>query len=293
MQTHATLVAILGGRPQLVTFMLDKLLAHGEPIDQVVVLYLAYYPRSKVAYQRLVEAFTGDHYAGRPCRFRGVPIRAGKDNLLDIRTPQEAEIVRQNVHFLLGELKEQGHIIHLGLSGGRRLISFTALAAAMQYLTPADHIWHLNVTPELGDTDPEDALLHAPEDSEVYLLPVPFVPWAAYFPGLVPLLTPSREGLPDPIMPWLSSDDRACCVAAWRMLTIRQREVLEALAEGLPRKEIAQRLGISASTVDSHRNNILSQCSQVWFERQGKEVSLQYIKRCFASFIPVAKLWNP
>lgn len=41
-------------------------------------------------------------------------------------------------------------------------------------------------------------------------------------------------------------------------LTAREREVLQLLAEGLPNRKIAQQLGISVKTVESHRSNMMS-----------------------------------
>jgi DNA-binding NarL/FixJ family response regulator len=41
------------------------------------------------------------------------------------------------------------------------------------------------------------------------------------------------------------------------MLTDREREVLQLIAEGLSSKEIAKMLGVSLKTVDSHRSNLM------------------------------------
>ena len=46
--------------------------------------------------------------------------------------------------------------------------------------------------------------------------------------------------------------------AAYGALTPREQEVMRWFAEGLPGKEIAEKLFISPKTVDNHRNNILS-----------------------------------
>ena len=42
-------------------------------------------------------------------------------------------------------------------------------------------------------------------------------------------------------------------------LTPRQREILQFIAEGLTSKEIAQKLGLSAKTVQTHRSDLMEQ----------------------------------
>ena len=41
------------------------------------------------------------------------------------------------------------------------------------------------------------------------------------------------------------------------LLTDREREILQLVAEGRTNKEVASRLGLSVHTVDTHRGNIL------------------------------------
>lgn len=47
-------------------------------------------------------------------------------------------------------------------------------------------------------------------------------------------------------------------IAGTPVLTTREKEVLELIAEGLTNNEIAQKLFISVSTVDTHRKNLLA-----------------------------------
>ena len=42
------------------------------------------------------------------------------------------------------------------------------------------------------------------------------------------------------------------------MLTLREREVLQLLTEGVPNRNIAKKLGISVKTVESHRGNMMT-----------------------------------
>jgi hypothetical protein len=66
---RVTLLATLGGQPQVVTFALDLLLARGIPIRDVLVVHLADpSPRLRRARERLAAEFVGDRYAGYPCR---------------------------------------------------------------------------------------------------------------------------------------------------------------------------------------------------------------------------------
>ena len=283
--TKTTLVAILGGKPQLVSFLLDLLLARGEHIDQVVVVYLAHYPRSQVAFQRLADEFSGGTYRENPCRFRGAPIQAGRNELFDIRTPEEVEIVHRNIHQLLSDLKEQRQRIHLGLGGGRRLISLIALAAAMQYLSPLDRLWHIHVPPELSKQPPDQAVLHAPANAEVYLVPVPFVPWVSYFPGLSTLLNRSLQEVGESSAYFLAQDERDRCRRVWEKLTARQKRVLEEYAQGLSRQEVARKLGVTEGTVSDHRDSILMQCKLVWEAQDGLEFHDKFLQQRFGPFL--------
>jgi CRISPR-associated protein Csx14 len=95
MKTPTTLVATLGGKPQLVTFMLDILLAQGEPISQVIVVYPARQARSQAAFERLECEFAAGSYNGQPLQSGGHS-HAG-----------EVEAVRHSTHELLYELKQQ------------------------------------------------------------------------------------------------------------------------------------------------------------------------------------------
>ncbi|PIZ26279.1 MAG: histidine kinase, partial [Chloroflexi bacterium CG_4_10_14_0_8_um_filter_57_5] len=208
-------------------------------------MYLASGQRYQEAYQRLAGEFIADRYANQTCHLRGEPVRDGASQALatsgqtlaDVITPNEVEAVRRKVHQLLADLKDQGQRIHLSLSGGRRVMALIALSAAMQYLTPMDRVWHIYTPPDLTEQARGGAIMHARPDAGIRLVPVPFVPWAAYFPGLAPLLSSSPQEMREAALTWLSEAERERCHQVWDSLTPRQRDALRAFANGMGRQQ--------------------------------------------------------
>lgn len=281
---HTTLIALLGGQPQVVTFTLDLLLARGEKIDQVVILYPSSNPRYHEAYLRLAQEFAGDRYLNQPCHLRNVTVNLGGAALEDVRSPGEVEAVRRTLHELLAQLKDAEHTLHLSLTGGRRIMALIALSAAMQYLTPVDHIWHIHTPADLIEEARDGALMHAPREAGVHLVSVPFVPWVAYFPGLAPLLARSQQELREADLGWLDEPERERCRQVWEGLTKRRKEVLRAFALGLARQQVAAKLTIETSTVDTHRDAILKVCRQVW-DSYEEEFNIYFLRERFGPYL--------
>ncbi len=275
-EANLSLVATLGGQPQVVTFTLDLLLARGEPVNQVILIFPGGDDRYRRAYQRLAQEFQGDMYRGRPCRLRRVDVAREGRSLADLRAPSDVEAARRTIYALFADLKARGERLHLSLSGGRRVLALTALSAAMQYLTPADRIWHIYTPAEIAAQARDGRMLHAPPESGVALIEVPFVPWTAYFPGLKSVL-----GLAPAAAGWLSDEDGQRCRALWGNLTPRERDALRALADGLSRKEAAADLGIAVATLDSHVKHILQKSRRVWGQ---EDISREFLREKFALF---------
>jgi len=62
MKLQTTLIATFGGQPQIITFTMDLLLAMGQEIDQVIVVYLASSQRYQDSFRKLAGEFPGDQY---------------------------------------------------------------------------------------------------------------------------------------------------------------------------------------------------------------------------------------
>lgn len=269
---------------------LDLLLARGEAIDQVVLIYMASNPRYFQAFQRLTGEFSGDRYQGRMCRLRGIPIRLANADLAEARSPVEVDAVWQTFHRVLSDLKSNAQQIHLSLTGGRRIMALAALSAAMLDFTTADHAWHIYTPPDVTEQIKASGALRAPPDSGVCLVPVPLTPWVTYFPGLREVLGQSPLRARATKMGWLDEADRARCHRAWEALTLRQRETLQALCETESRQEAAAKLNIQS--VDDHKTEIFRQCRLAWENDDAGRIDLAFLRKHFRPFLAEEGLLN-
>ncbi|GAB4580219.1 MAG: CRISPR-associated ring nuclease [Anaerolineales bacterium] len=277
----STLVATLGGQPQVVTFTLDLLLAQGEQIEQVVIVYLASSPRYYQAARLLAGEFAGDRYQQRAIHFRSLPVQMGGKKLEEARTRTEVEAVRVTFFDLFSTLKAQGRRLHLSLTGGRRIMALLALSTAMHHFTTEDQVWHLYTPDEIAKKARDGAILHVSPAEDVHLISVPLVPWGSYLPGLRPLLGASPQAVR--AQGWQDEAEHARCQTVWNSLTPRQRAVLEVLAYGLLREQAANRLGVAVTTLDSHKTEIFRQCQLAWSEEV--KIDLQFLRERFKPFL--------
>jgi CRISPR-associated protein Csx14 len=259
-ERRETALITMGGQAQVVTFALDALLARGHPIGAALVLHMAPDdPRVRRALAQVSREFAGGRYAGRPMTFRHLAAADGERPLAAVRDEAEAEAAWHTARNLLAQLKATGDGLHLCIAGGPRMLALTLTSAALLQCGHRDQIWHLYTPRAFLQRARDGAILHAPPDAGVQLVPVPFAPWGAYFPTLRTLSQP--EGNPANA---LDPADAARCRAVWQRLTQRQRDVARALAEGLTPQEAADALVISLKTLDSHKTEILAECRVAW-----------------------------
>ncbi len=270
----------MGGQAQVVTFALDALWERGEAIGTAVVLHVSPdEPRVRQALAQLSAEFAGERYRGRPCAFRHLAVQAHGQPLPAIRTDLEAEAVWTLARDLLAELKRAGSQLHLCIAGGPRLLALTLTTAAMLQCDHRDRLWHLYTPREFLEQARDGAILHAPPEVGVRLIPVPLVPWGAYFPALRTLTQPlAPVSPPDPA-------DLTCCAAVWARLTDRQREVLQVLAGGLSPQAAAEQLGITLNTLDTHKTEIFAECRVAWGLAEDARLTYHFLREKFGPWL--------
>jgi CRISPR-associated protein Csx14 len=268
-RTKHILLATLGGQPQVVTYILDLLLAYPFPINEVIVVHPASYPGLQQAIVMLNAEFAGDNYTYhgqvRRIHFRRHVIRYYGRPVEDIVDGQTADGVLDTMGELIHDLKQQQYIIHLAITGGRRLMSFLSFSAALLHFTHEDRVWHLYTPEEIQQQARGGELMHVEPEAGVRLIEVPFFRAAQSI--LAYQLTnnaPNASTLLRRQAEQRRAEERARCQQVLDQLTPRLREVLKAFARGLDPQSVAQELSISLSTVSSHTNKLLTVCREVW-----------------------------
>src|SRR5260370_10870460 len=285
--TH-TLVATLGGQPQIVTFTLDLLLKRGIPICEVIVVHPACSPRMQQSLDRLRAEFAGDHYTfeGRslPVHFRQqVLTRYDNNDIIDdIIDEPTAHGTLDTIGELIRDLKQQQHIIHFSISGGRRLMAFLAFSAALLYFESPDELLHLYTPEAVQRRDDDSCIMHiSPQDGR-RLVEVPFARAAQPFLALMLKRTPSdtirtqREQQ--------QAENQLRCKQVVDALTEKQCEVLQALAQGLHPDEVAHVLGLKSSTISHHTNIIYRECRNTWNLPEKPVVNYLFVQARFADY---------
>lgn len=281
----STMIATLGGKPELVTLALDALLRQGEEVETVIVLHPATTnPRIHAALQTLHREFSDGAYAAGNCRFERCPLMLDDVELDDIRNDHEVAATQQTVQELISTLKRQNRKLHLCLAGGRRMMGMLVLSSAALLCDHRDRLWHLYGSDAFKAQVKAERLLHAPAGADVRLVPIPLVPWGTYFPGLRVAAQTPQEAVAGQ-MEWLTGANDEQCQAVYRQLTERQREVLDAFAQGLRPKEVAEQLVISLATVNSHKTVILDHCRNSWQVEADEVIDYHWLRDRFALFM--------
>ncbi len=285
-RVRTVMVATVGGQPQVVTFALDALLAQGVSVEEIYLLHLSpRNPRVAASLKRLLAEFEAGIYraANHPCRVHRVPLKDGVNVLEDIRNQRESQAVLGSVQQLLMELKRQGHAVHLCVAGGRRVVALLAVSAAALLCDHRDRVWHIYTPDAIRAQAEEGAIMHVPPEAGVRLVPVPLVPWGEYFPALRSLALGGEETLARHLRR-LSAEEERRCQTVWARLTPRQQDVLRAFARGLRPQEVAQTLGVSLNTVNSHKTAILAECRNAWDMEEGSWLDYRFLREQFAPF---------
>lgn len=249
--SETILFATLGSEPQVITLLLDALLARGERIARVVVLHTdPTLPPVSEAVPALRQA--AEVYAGEAFNF--VTLDDGVAPLPDVVTAAQVDAAFQTVYSLLWAQKRLGMRLHLCIAGGRKTMALFAFAAAQLLFDEDDHVWHIESDEGLRAS----RRFHAQAGEAVTLIDVPFTRWSA-MPGMLrsELLGSDARGAVDKQARLQQHEKRENArVFMQEVLTRAEREVVTALVRhGYDDKTLAAHLHKSPKTIRNQLNS--------------------------------------
>ena len=281
-----TLLATLGGQPQVVTFTLDLLLQRGFSISEVIVVHPeASYPRLQHSLDCLNAEFVGDRYqvSGQTIHLRSHVLHLDDEPLDDIVDEVSADGTLNTIHQLIRSLKRQHRCIHLSITGGRRLMSSIATEAALLNFTHSDHIWHIYTPDAIQAQANAGALMHVSPRDGVHLIERHFVPWGTYFSDLPQTISTAQEAIRFQKSK-VDAQEQARCDQVVNQATDRQLEVLRAFAKELSPQEVANHLCLSVKTVDTHKTVLLGLCRNAWNKGPNESLDYHFLQKAFANY---------
>ncbi len=274
--TH-TLLATLGGQPQVVTFTLDLLLQRGIPIREVIVVHPASYGKLQDTIAHLSAEFPGDRYrrTEEPIRFRRHILEQYNTPIDDIVDDRSADGVLNAMDEIIRELKGQGRIIHFSITGGRRLMGFLSFSAALLNFDHTDRLWHIHTPEDVKKRVRDGACMHVEPDDNVRLIEVPFARLAQ--PVLTRLLSTDNARTIISIQEEQAKAEQQRHVhELFEKVTPMQRKVLQLFIRGLTPQEVASELGISIKTVSSHTTVLLRESRNIWNVPDHKKLDYRF-----------------
>jgi CRISPR-associated protein Csx14 len=285
MPVKSVFIATLGAQPQVVTLALDTLLAQGEQIDETIVVHLSgQTERFPQALRELNHEFSNNCYAGRPMRYRAIPISYNGNIVKDIQSDLEADAVFDTFHNLLPSYKQQEKRIHLCATGGRRLLGMLALSAAQFYFAKTDRVWHLYSSDRVRELSNRGACLHVDAPDEIQLIQVPLQTWGHMLPWLRGEQVISAKELRATNQKRADQSEFTRCQTVINRLTQRPRDVLREIALGSDPQAVAQKLKITVNTVHTHKKVIFEECINAWGLPQGEKLRFHWLRERFMDY---------
>lgn len=307
-QMPTALVATLGGKPQVVTFALDALLAQQVAVQRVCAVHLA---PSDPAIQHSLSLLRREleqhlpyrrhaERLGARLRFDSFTVRErSSDELAGARGATAGRAIAQiddlaapsaiwfTVHGLITALKREGYAIVLLVTGGPRMIGLQALSAASLLFDMHDQCVHLYTPPGLRERAGHGQILHrAKGDPEVRLVHVPLLPINMIAPHLQAVALASPQDVLGSGGRRVSWEDYERARQVWGRLTPRQRTVLrEFTRDGASSTAVARRLHITQATLDSHKTRIFEECRIAWELPETQRLNHRFLYEKFSGLL--------
>ena len=165
-------IATLGVEPQVITRTLARLLDKGCRIGQVRVVHTFGKPVQHALSLVQREFDTGIY---PDIVFYSVPVEGDEGPVEDFRVSDDVGCFLRVLYREVRKLRRAGYMVHLSISGGRKVMAVAGMVVAQLLFGPEDKVWHI-LTERW--TPGGERQMHLPQEEPVWLVQVPVLRWA-------------------------------------------------------------------------------------------------------------------
>lgn len=253
-----TLIATLGSEPQVVTITLDRLLADGYAIDQVVVVYTAA-EVVQSAMAKLAGEFDGAVYPN--ITLKTVPITGARGAITDFRDAEDMHTLLTALYREVRDAKRAKRTVHLCVSGGRKVMGIAGMTVAQLLFDADDRVWHLMSE---GWEPGSSKRMHVLPTDQVWLVPVPVLRWtdSAAMLAVLGELDDPMDAIRRQETLTQSEMMRRRREFVEKTLTRAERQVVALACAGKDNTEIARQLHKSEATVANQLTSVYAKLNE-------------------------------
>lgn len=177
-----------------------------------------------------------------------MPIMGERSAVQDFSTEDDLRALRKTLYREVRKSRRQNRVVHLCISGGRKVMGASAILVAQLLFSAEDRVWHLISE---GWKPGGEVRMHAAPQDKIWLVPVPVLRWTDSVGLLTALgeLDDPEEALRRQEHLARADDLRRVREFVERKLTRAEREVVRLACLGWDNAAIAAHLVKSEATV--------------------------------------------
>ncbi len=272
------LLATLGTEPQVVTITLDELAKRGYSVNKVVLVFTKS-PATIEAVEMLKEEFSKQQ---SQIEVVECPVESNGKAVEDFLTQETLKALMVTLYSQIRELREKNFIIHLLISGGRKIMGIMAMLIAQLLFGEEDHIWYLITE---GWKPGDNRKLHLSEQERAWVVEIPVIHWSE---ASTLIRTVAQISTPEDVAMWYRKLNKNAQLRrkkefVERWLTPAEKELVKVVCQGYDNEHISKILCKREQTIANQLQNIYEKLRQ-WMDYPDRRVDRNLLIAEFAPY---------
>ncbi|MFN4190960.1 MAG: CRISPR-associated protein Csx14 [Pseudothermotoga sp.] len=272
------LLATLGTEPQVVTITLDELTKRGYSVDKVVLVFT-----ESPAVIETVEILKNE-FSKQQSQIEVVecPVQSNGKAVEDFLTQETLKALMATLYSRIRELKEEKLIIHLLISGGRKIMGIIAMLIAQLLFGEEDHIWYLITE---GWKPGDNRKLHLSEQERAWVVEIPVIHWSE---ASTLIRTVAQISTPEDVGMWYRKLNKNAqlkrkkeFVEHW--LTPAEKDLVKVVCQGYDNEQISKILSKTEQTIANQLQKIYEKLRE-WMDYPDRRVDRNLLIAEFAPY---------